>query len=174
MKRRTILQGLAAVMVLPLVAVHGHKYAVANYVDSVSVTPLEKLPEAWRGTVSDEAYRVLFEEETELPGSSFLNQEKRDGTYVCAACYLPLFESRYKYESGTGWPSFTQPIAGHMGTKRDLKLIIPRTEYHCARCGGHQGHVFKDGPLPRKERWCNNGIALMFVLQTDLLPELRS
>ena len=139
MKRRTILQGFAAAVAFPLIAVSGHEHAVANYVDSISVAPLDKLPEAWRGTVSEEAYRVLFEEETELPGSSYLNQEKRDGTYVCAACYLPLFESRHKYESGTGWPSFTQPIAGHMGTKRDLKMIIPRTEYHCARCGGHQG-----------------------------------
>ena len=174
MKRRTVLQGFAAAVAFPFIAVIGHEHAVANYVDSISFTPLKKLPEAWRGTISEEAYRVLFEEETERPGSSFLNQEKRDGTYVCAACYLPLFESRHKYESGTGWPSFTQPIAGHIGTKRDLKMIIPRTEYHCARCGGHQGHVFKDGPLPRKERWCNNGLALRFVLQLDSLPELRS
>ncbi|MDH5479168.1 MAG: peptide-methionine (R)-S-oxide reductase, partial [Nitrosomonas sp.] len=85
----------------------------------------------------------------------------------------PLFESQHKYESGTGWPSFTQPIAGHMGTKHDYKLIILRTEYHCARCGGHQGHVFKDGPKPRGERWCNNGLALKFVLRSDALPPLR-
>lgn len=173
MKRRTVLQGFSAVFVFPLIATIGHKHAVANYVNSISITPLDKLPEAWRSTISEEAYRVLFEEETELPGSSHLNQEKREGTYVCAACYLPLFESDYKYESGAGWPSFTQPVDGHMGTKRDLKMIIPRTEYHCARCGGHQGHVFNDGPLPRKERWCNNGIALQFVLRSDPLPDLR-
>ena len=173
MKRRTVLQGFVAAVAFPLIAVSGHEHAIANYVDTISVTPLEKLPETWRGIVSEEAYRVLFKEETEMPGSSYLNQEKRAGTYICAACYLPLFESRHKYESGTGWPSFTQPIAGHMGTKRDLKMMIPRTEYHCARCGGHQGHVFNDGPLPRKERWCNNGLALQFVLQSDPLPELR-
>ena len=103
-----------------------------------------------------------------------LNQEKRDGTYICAACYLPLFASQDKYESGTGWPSFTQPIAGHMGQKRDFKLFFPRTEYHCARCGGHQGHVFDDGPKPRGERWCNNGVALRFIAASESLPELRS
>lgn len=173
MKRRTILKGFAATFAIPLIATIGHEHAIAYYVGSISITPLEKLPEAWHGTVSEEAYRVLFKEETELPGSSHLNQEKRKGTYICAACYLPLFESNYKYESGTGWPSFTQPIAGHIGTKRDLKMIIPRTEYHCARCGGHQGHVFKDGPLPRKERWCNNGLALQFILHSDPLPGLR-
>lgn len=103
-----------------------------------------------------------------------LNDEKRDGTFICAACYLPLFSSEHKYESGTGWPSFTRPIeVGHIGTKRDFKLIIPRTEYHCARCGGHQGHVFNDGPPPRGERWCNNGVALRFIVKGDVLPALR-
>ena len=174
MKRRMVLKGFAAAPAIPLFATIGHEYAVANYVGLISITSLEKSPEAWRGTISEEAFRVLFDEETESPGSSYLNQEKREGTYICAACYLPLFESDYKYESATGWPSFTQPIAGHVGTKRDLKMIIPRIEYHCMRCGGHQGHVFNDGPLPRKERWCNNGLALQFVLWSEPLPELRS
>lgn len=174
MKRRTVLQSFAAVATLPLIAAIGHEHAAANYVDSVSITPLKKLPEAWRGAIPEESFRILFKGETELPGSSHLNQETRDGTYVCVACFLPLFESKYKYDSGTGWPSFTQPFAGHIGTKRDLKIMIPRIEYHCARCGGHQGHVFNDGPLPRKERWCNNGLALQFVLRSDPLPDLRS
>lgn len=174
MKRRTILQGFAVAVALPCIAIIGHEKVVANTTNMVFIKPLEKAPETWRGLVSHEAFQVLFEEETELPGSSVLNQEKREGTYICAACYLPLFESEHKYESGTGWPSFTQPIAGHIGIKFDFKLIIPRKEYHCARCSGHQGHVFNDGPLPRKERWCNNGIALQFVLRSDQLPDLRS
>ncbi len=117
---------------------------------------------------------MLFEEQTELPGSSAFNHEQREGTFICAACYLPLFEGQYKYERGTGWPSFIQPIAGHIDTKPDYTLIVLRTEYHCARCGGHQGHVFKVGPRPRGERWCNNGLALKFVLGTDGLSQLRS
>ncbi|MEM1433974.1 MAG: peptide-methionine (R)-S-oxide reductase MsrB [Pseudomonadota bacterium] len=127
----------------------------------------------WRQLLDPARYRVLFEEATEPPGSSDLNQEHRAGTFVCAACHQPLFLSQHKFESGTGWPSFTQPIEGSMGTKRDFKMILPRTEYHCSRCDGHQGHVFRDGPAPRGERWCNNGLALQFVPEGELLPELR-
>ena len=117
---------------------------------------------------------MLFEEDTERPFTSPLNDEKRDGTFVCAACFLPLFESSAKYDSGTGWPSFFRPIEGHMATKRDFKLILPRTEYHCARCGGHQGHVFDDGPPPTGQRWCNNGLALQFVPAGRAAAPLRS
>jgi len=92
-----------------------------------------------------------------------LNNEKRKGTFVCAGCELPLFESKTKYDSGTGWPSFYQGIAGRVETTVDQKLIYPRTEYHCARCGGHQGHVFDDGPKPTGLRYCNNGVALKFI-----------
>jgi peptide-methionine (R)-S-oxide reductase len=99
---------------------------------------------------------------TEAPGSSPLNHEKRRGTFVCAGCDLPIFDSRTKYESGTGWPSFFDVLPGAVGTKRDWSLVIPRTEYHCARCGGHQGHVFDDGPAPTGLRYCNNGVALRF------------
>ena len=114
-----------------------------------------------------------FKEATEPAGTSSLNQEKREGTFICAACYLPLFESSAKYESGTGWPSFFQPVLGHLETKTDFKLILPRTEYHCARCGGHQGHVFKDGPQPTGQRYCNNGVALEFIPSGDPLPDLQ-
>ena len=117
---------------------------------------------------------MLFKEATEPAGTSSLNQEKREGTFICAACYLPLFESSAKYESGTGWPSFFQPVLGHLETKTDFKLILPRTEYHCARCGGHQGHVFKDGPQPTGQRYCNNGVALRFVPAGEDLPSIRS
>ena len=135
---------------------------------------LEKPSGYWRKLLRDEEYVVLFKEGTEPPGSSGLNQEKRKGTFVCAACYQPLFESSSKYESGTGWPSFYTPIEGSLGTSRDFKLLLPRTEYHCTRCGGHQGHVFPDGPEPTGERYCNNGVALRFVPEGEPLPELRS
>jgi len=135
---------------------------------------ISKTREEWRKLLDEDQYQVLFEEATERPWSSALNNEKRDGTYICAACYLPLFSSQTKFDSGTGWPSFYQPIETNVGTKRDWKLVLPRTEYHCARCGGHQGHVFKDGPKPTGERWCNNGVALQFVADGEALPELRS
>ena len=133
---------------------------------------LDKPHAAWRGVVPAEAYRVLFEEATERAGTSPLNQEKRAGTFVCAACHLPLFRSDTKYESGTGWPSFYDAIPGHLETKRDFKLIWPRTEYHCARCGGHQGHLFDDGPAPTGLRYCNNGVSLKFVPDGEPLPAL--
>ncbi|MEP7183293.1 MAG: peptide-methionine (R)-S-oxide reductase MsrB, partial [Betaproteobacteria bacterium] len=110
-----------------------------------------------------EQFHVLREEGTEYPGTSPLNGEKRKGTFVCAGCDLPLFESNTKFESGTGWPSFYDHIPGRIGTKTDHMLFAPRIEYHCARCGGHQGHVFDDGPKPTGLRYCNNGVALKFV-----------
>ncbi len=127
------------------------------------IESIEKAPEEWKRELPPERYRVLFEEGTEPPRSSPLNQEKRDGTYVCAACGFPLFRSDAKYESGSGWPSFMRPLEGPVETKTDHKLIVPRTEYHCARCGGHQGHVFDDGPGPEGQRFCNNGLSLEFI-----------
>ncbi len=106
---------------------------------------------------------MLRQEATEPPHSSPLNAEKRPGLYHCAGCDLPLFDAAAKYDSGTGWPSFHTPLPGALGSKTDFKLILPRTEYHCARCGGHQGHVFGDGPRPSGKRYCNNGVALRFV-----------
>ncbi len=117
----------------------------------------------WLDRLGPEAYRVLRKEYTEAPFSSPLNDEHRAGTFVCAGCGNPVFESRAKFDSGTGWPSFFQPIEGALATRRDFKLILPRTEYHCARCGGHHGHVFDDGPQPTGKRYCNNGVALRFV-----------
>ena len=135
---------------------------------------LEKSLQEWRELLSADQYAVLFKAATEPPGSSPLNQEKRAGKFVCAACHLPLFESSSKYESSTGWPSFFAPIEDRLGTKKDFKMILPRTEYHCARCGGHQGHVFKDGPPPTGERYCNNGVALRFVPEGESLPDQRA
>lgn len=125
--------------------------------------PLNKPHEEWRGTLPPESYQVLFEEETEPPLSSHLNLEKRAGVFACRACALPLFTSEMKYESGTGWPSFFTSIPNHLATKTDFKMLFPRTEYHCVKCGGHQGHLFDDGPAPSGERWCNNGVALRFI-----------
>ena len=123
----------------------------------------ELAEEEWRKRLTPEQFHVLREEGTERAGSSALNAEKRKGIFACAGCALPLFKSETKYESGTGWPSFYDFIPGSLGTKTDYKILYPRTEYHCVRCGGHQGHVFDDGPKPTGKRYCNNGLALRFV-----------
>lgn len=117
----------------------------------------------WKKLLSELQYYVLREEGTERAFTSALNHEKRNGMFVCVACDLPLFPSSFKFDSGTGWPSFYDVLPGHVETRIDNKLFMRRTEYHCARCGGHHGHVFNDGPKPTGLRYCNNGVALRFI-----------
>jgi peptide-methionine (R)-S-oxide reductase len=125
-----------------------------------------KLTDAdWRKRLNAQQYDVLRKHGTERPGTSPLNKEKRKGTFACAACDLPLFSSDTKFESGTGWPSFYQPLPDAVETKSDRSLFMTRTEVHCKRCEGHLGHVFDDGPKPTGLRYCMNGVALKFVAQ---------
>jgi peptide-methionine (R)-S-oxide reductase len=124
--------------------------------------PLERSDAEWRANLAPEAYRVLRQHGTERPGSSPLNHEKRAGQFVCAGCGQALFDAATKYESGTGWPSFYAPIEGAVGTQVDRALFMVRTEVHCAKCGGHLGHVFPDGPPPTGLRYCMNGAAMTF------------
>ena len=134
-----------------------------SYSSSFALTPVKLSEQEWQQRLSLAAFEVLREENTERPGSSALNKQHNKGIYACEGCDLPLFTSAMKFESGTGWPSFFTHIPGHLATKKDYKLIWPRTEYHCIRCGGHQGHLFDDGPKPTGQRWCNNGVALKFI-----------
>lgn len=159
--RRTLVAGAAAA-------------ALATPAKAKDVTPdPAKIPDYDKWQLSDrewkerlkgmgEAYDVLRREATERPWTSPLNEEKREGIFACAGCGWDLFRSDQKFDSGTGWPSFFDVLPNAVGTKTDWKLIVPRTEYHCTRCGGHQGHVFDDGPSPTGLRYCNNGVALTF------------
>jgi peptide-methionine (R)-S-oxide reductase len=125
--------------------------------------PIQKSEEMWRSQLTPEQYRVLRGHATERPFSSPLDREKGHGTFVCAGCGLELFSSDTKFDSGTGWPSFWQPLPGAVGTSIDRRMLMVRTEVHCARCGGHLGHVFSDGPEPTGLRYCMNGVSMMFV-----------
>jgi peptide-methionine (R)-S-oxide reductase len=132
--------------------------------DPFAASPFRKVSDAeWRQRLNGPSYLVLRQEDTEPPGSSPLLKEHRKGVFACLGCGLPLFDSATKFESGTGWPSFWRPLPGALGMKKDFKIGAERTEYHCAQCLGHQGHVFDDGPKPTGLRYCNNGLALKFV-----------
>ena len=124
--------------------------------------PIEKSDEEWRKQLDAQQYNVLRKHSTERAFTSPLNDEKRPGAFVCAGCGTPLFDSATKFESGTGWPSFWQPLPDGVGTTTDRSFFMTRTEVHCARCGGHLGHVFPDGPAPTGQRYCMNGAAMKF------------
>ena len=132
---------------------------------AADASPLVKTDVEWRKALDPAAYSVLRHEGTERPFTSPLNDEHRPGVFVCAGCALPLFTSAMKFDSGTGWPSYFTTIPGVFESKTDNKMILPRNEYHCAKCGGHHGHVFDDGPEPTGLRYCNNGVALRFIPQ---------
>ncbi len=129
-------------------------------------SPDRRSDDEWKKVLPDDSYRVLRHEDTERPFSSPLDKEHRAGVFACAGCALPLFSSDMKFDSGTGWPSFFTTIPGAFVTKTDTLLMFPRTEYHCAKCGGHHGHLFDDGPAPTGQRYCNNGVALRFIPRT--------
>ena len=157
--RRALLSG-AALSVLTVTA----KFGEAATMTTTETTDYRKLSDMdWRQRLTANQYMVLRQHGTERAGSSPLNKEKRKGTFTCAGCDLPLFSSDTKFESGTGWPSFYQPLANAVETKIDRSFFMTRTEVHCARCLGHLGHVFDDGPPPTGLRYCMNGVALKFV-----------
>lgn len=152
MMRTTRRQILAATA-----ALSGSTTAMAT--ETFEVTHTE---EEWKERLTAEQFRVLREAGTERAGTSPLNDEKRNGTFICAACGLPLYSSETKFESGTGWPSFWKPLDNAIETSKDRFLFVVRTEVHCRRCGGHLGHVFEDGPKPTSLRYCMNGVAMQF------------
>ena len=158
--RRDLLLGVAAA---GLFAAASNVFA-ADSEAAFASSPFRKLTEAdWRKRLPPASFRVLRQEDTEPAFSNPLNNEHRRGIFSCLGCDLPLFRSEWKFDSGTGWPSFYTAIASNIGRKSDFRIGVPRTEYHCARCLGHQGHVFDDGPRPTGLRYCNNGEALKFI-----------
>ena len=160
MNRRALLTAGAAASVLAVT----NKFGEAQTMTTTKTIDYRNLSDMdWRQRLTANQYMVLRQHGTERPGSSALNKEKRKGIFTCAGCDLPLFSSDTKFESGTGWPSFYQPLPKAVETKTDRSLFMTRTEVHCARCLGHLGHVFDDGPPPTGLRYCMNGVALKFV-----------
>lgn len=145
-----------------LAGVFGFRWLRPDEARAAEKFEIEKTPEEWRAQLTPMQYHILREEGTERPFSSPLLKEHRKGTFACAGCDLPLFASETKYESGTGWPSFWQPLPNAVGERKDSTLGMVRTEVHCRRCGGHLGHVFDDGPKPTGLRYCMDGYALTF------------
>lgn len=160
MNRRQFIVGCVGFAVLPSIA---SRTFGGNTDMSTSIKKIVKTDAEWKKILTPEQYRILRRSGTERAFSSPLNDEKRAGTYVCTGCELPLFTSDMKFDSGTGWPSFFTTLPKAVETKSDSTLFVTRTEYHCARCGGHQGHIFDDGPPPTGQRWCNNGLVLKFI-----------
>jgi peptide-methionine (R)-S-oxide reductase len=163
MTRRDWLGLLSGIGLASTAAAQAANKAPGSSAAAPRIEPLVLSDAEWRKRLTPAQYHVMREEGTERAFTSPLNDEKRKGTFHCAGCDLALFTSDMKFDSGTGWPSFFTTLPGAFGTKRDFKLILPRVEYHCARCGSHHGHVFDDGPRPTGQRWCNNGVALKFV-----------
>ena len=160
MNRRRFITRCLGLSLLPLLA---SRVPAKNTARPGAMKKIVKTEAEWQKILTRRQFYILRREGTEASFSSPLDREKREGTYICAGCELPLFTSEMKYDSGTGWPSFTTTLPRAVETKLDFKLLFPRTEYHCARCDGHQGHLFKDGPKPTGQRWCNNGLALKFI-----------
>lgn len=160
MTRRSWMGMMSALGLVPAVATVAAKDAESPLPEAQR---LHRSDAEWKKLLTPAQYHVLREEGTERPFSSPLNAEKRPGRFVCVACQHPLFTTEQKFDSGTGWPSFFDTLPNAFGTSTDYKLLFPRTEYHCAKCGGHHGHIFSDGPKPTGKRYCNNGVALAFV-----------
>ena len=158
LNRRMLLMGAGAAALIA-----GARWMQDSDVQAATSFEIQKTDTEWRRLLTKAQFDVLRLHRTEIPGTSPLNQEKRKGVFACAGCELPLFSSETKYDSRTGWPSYTAPLPDAIGTSTDHVLLLPRTEVHCRRCGGHLGHVFEDGPPPTGLRYCINGVAMKFV-----------